>query len=206
MAFNRFKIITPLLISWQRSTLGCYFKERRLRYINALMGGRILSGATIRVLDVGCNNGKDFVRFLDGHNNLELHGVDLLDAGFKQANFAFIQCDAENLPYPDGYFDIAVSVGVLEHITPIEKLSRVIGEINRVSKSYCVIVPSLRTVIEPHVVRYRYPVKQLKRKKNLLHFSDEAWLSFEGFREAEVRRFKYMPFIECQCIYKLQKS
>ena len=55
-----------------------------------------------------------------------------------------------SLSFEDNYFDCTVSIGVIEHITPIDKLNGMINEINRVSRNYIIIVPSISTFIEPH--------------------------------------------------------
>lgn len=167
------------------------------------MNGKILSSQQLKILDVGCNSGKDFIKLLHNRYNLELYGVDLLDNSIEQDNFTFLKCDAGQLPFEDNFFDITISIGTLEHITPIEKLSRLIKEIQRVSRSYCIIVPSINTYLEPHVFKTNYPQKKFQGGIGipLLFFSDEAWLSFEGFAGAKIDRFKYMPFIEQQCVY-----
>lgn len=120
--------------------------------------------------------------------------VDKYD--IQQANVRFIHGDAERIDFPDRYFDVLVSIGVLEHIEPIEKLCRVITEMRRVSKSYCVMVPSMGTILEPHTMRLRWQLRDRNKKPtigNLNYYSDEVWTKFEGFRGAQTRRFWSIP-------------
>ena len=174
------------------------------------MGGGLSrhNSKTIRMLEVGCATGKDCIQFLNGREDIEIVGVDIQDYGLKQDNFSLKLADAESIPYPDNYFDITVSIGVLEHIVPIEKLSRVIKEIERVSKSFVVIVPSINTVIEPHIARFFWQLQNREKKPKyagtLIYMSDEAWLAFEGFSGAKSCRYNHIPlFINNLVIYQI---
>jgi arsenite methyltransferase len=78
-----------------------------------------------RVLDVGCGSGFYVTELLDqvGRQG-SVTGVDrapaMLAVAAKRAegrdNVAFYEADATNLPVPDGAFDAAVSVQVLEYV------------------------------------------------------------------------------------------
>ena len=204
MKYNMKRII-KLQSLWHATSLANYFKKRRLKFINSLIEGTVFSSQNLKILDVGCNTGKDFIKLLQYNKNLELYGIDLNDNTIEQENFTFVKCDAEKLPFTDNFFDLTISIGTLEHITPIEKLSRVISEIRRVSRSYCILVPSIDTFLEPHTFKIKYQLKNYKAGLGipLIFLSDEAWLSFEGFSNAKITRFKYMPLIEQQCVYSL---
>ena len=88
----------------------------------------------------------------------------------------------------------------------MEKLARAIAEIARVSKTYCVIVPSIGTFLEPHAAEMFWHLRDHNKKtkrENLNYFSDEAWMKFEGFHEASVHSFWYLPaLIKNLAIYK----
>jgi SAM-dependent methyltransferase len=175
--------------------------RRRLRIIDGLLDGRLLGHppGRRRLLDVGCATGKDFVGFMKEREDLEIVGIDLKDYGLRQPNFRMVVADAVDIPFPDRYFDIAVSVGVLEHIRPIEKLARVVQEIDRVSKSYAVIVPSISTFIEPHIARFFWQLRNRNKKPpyggTLIYMSDEAWLALGGFAHAKTCRYSHIPLL-----------
>lgn len=73
------------------------------------------------VLDAGCGSGRyinsDFSKF----GCKEIFGVDLGEQVFmakrqnNAANTHFVQCDITNMPFPDGFFDVVASHGVLHH-------------------------------------------------------------------------------------------
>ncbi|KUK77282.1 MAG: Methyltransferase type 11 [candidate division WS6 bacterium 34_10] len=91
-------------------------------------------------------------------------------------------------------------MGVLEHIEPIEKLCKVVSEIDRVFKEYCVVVPCINTVLEPHLKSLRWQLRDYNKKRRIEgvgvnYFSDDAWLKFDGFKDASIKRFWYIPGI-----------
>lgn len=72
-----------------------------------------------RVLDVGCGLGKGISRLIEA--DYDAYGVDLPQVsqyweqiGNNPRNF--ICCDATEIPFPDDYFDVVYSLGVIEHI------------------------------------------------------------------------------------------
>jgi SAM-dependent methyltransferase len=72
-----------------------------------------------RVLDVGCGVGRTISSLLE--EGYEAYGIDLpcLSQFWSQAGNSvdnFMCCDALNLPFQDDYFDVVISLGVIEHI------------------------------------------------------------------------------------------
>jgi ubiquinone/menaquinone biosynthesis C-methylase UbiE len=100
-----------------------------------------------KVLEVGIGAGSDFIRFARG--GATLHGIDLTINSIHlvrkrlalENKSAFIsQGDAENLPYPNDYFDFVYSWGVVHHTDDTQKA---INEIIRVTKdngTICVMI------------------------------------------------------------------
>jgi ubiquinone/menaquinone biosynthesis C-methylase UbiE len=182
--------------SWWSTSLSEKLKERRFQKIISTMD--IDTDKEFNLLDVGCATGKDFVKFLDGYENIQITGIDIDDYEINQKNVKQMKVDAEKLPFEDKSFDYIVSMGVLEHIEPIEKLCKVISEIDRVSKEYCVVVPCINTVLEPHLKSFRWQLRDYNKKKQIEgvgvnYFSDDAWLKFDGFKDASIKRFWYIP-------------
>lgn len=185
-----FRYIYPL---WTSLAISRRLKERRVRLIDEFLDGALSRAGT--VMEVGCSYGGDFLRFLAGRD-IKLYGMDINRYDIAQDNVTFVHGDAEHIYFPDGHFDVLVSIGVLEHIEPIEKLCRVIKEMRRVSKAYCMIVPSMGTILEPHTMRFLWQIRDRNKKYAigcLNFYSDEAWTNFEGFREAHTRRFWSIP-------------
>ena len=184
---------------WWSSKIAKYLKQRRLNRVLELVGD--IRNQKKNILDVGSGSGKDFIQHFRYDKNLQFTAIDIEEYKLNQNNCKFMQLDAKQLPFSNKFFDLTVSFGVLEHITPIEKLAKIITEINRVSKHYCIIVPCINTFFEPHVKDIFWQLRDIKYKKTysqapLNYFSDEAWLSFKGFSGAKVTRFNYIPFIK----------
>lgn len=90
------------------------------------------------VLEIGTGLGTDLKQF--AREGAECHGVDITDRhlSLTRKNFdseelclTLHKCDANNLPYPDNYFDCVYSFGVIHHIPDVDN---VLDEIYRVLK------------------------------------------------------------------------
>lgn len=92
-----------------------------------------------KVLDVGCGNGYVLERF--AREGAETYGIDITPMSIKLCkqrfefsgieNASFVVANAEELPFPDNYFDCVTSMGVLHHVPDTEKA---VSEIYRVLK------------------------------------------------------------------------
>jgi SAM-dependent methyltransferase len=94
--------------------------------------------ANRRVLEIGVGLGTDLVQFTKA--GAVCHGIDITDRHLELAarNFALRglpvvlkKCDAARIEYPDGYFDLVYSFGVIHHIPDA---GAVLREIRRVLK------------------------------------------------------------------------
>ena len=200
---------TPLYRIW-KNKFATGLKRKRLARILELAG---LSNTNrkLRILEIGCANGQDALQFLTDGDKYELTGIDLHDSKIPYANFTFVQSDAASLPFADDSFDLVISIGLLEHIEPMEHLCAAIREMKRVGKAYVSVVPSVSSFLEPHAIALRWP---MRLHKNMVHkysagiplhlnyFTDHSWTKFEGFMDADVKRAYYLfPFIKNTYIY-----
>ncbi|MBT3433290.1 MAG: class I SAM-dependent methyltransferase [Nitrospinaceae bacterium] len=89
-----------------------------------------------RVLDIGCGNGYVLSKYARG--GADVWGIDLTrkSVELSRRRFSlekldghFLVGNAEELPYPDGHFDLVTSMGVLHHVPSFEKA---VSEIRRV--------------------------------------------------------------------------
>jgi len=126
-----------------------------------------------RILDIGCGEGLSFERF---NKKNKIVGLDTAKKQrIFQKNFKYIKGDGSNLPFKNKEFDLVICIGVLEHIFPFKKLKKAIKEIQRVGKSYLIVVPHMYTFIEPH---YQLPFWQLypdKLKSSLIKHFNITW-------------------------------
>lgn len=73
----------------------------------------------LRVLDVGCGIGRGISRLLE--EGIEAYGIDLpgLSKYWAQAGNDpdhFFCCDSVKMPFPNDFFDVVYSTGMIEHI------------------------------------------------------------------------------------------
>ena len=193
---------------WWSGRVSAYFRRRRLRKMLSLVQ---LPEGRVRVLEVGCGKGKDVLGLLAGDARYELWGVDILPRAFELEGVHFVQADAEYLPFADGSFDLVITVGVLEHIEPVEKLCAVIAELDRVGRHQISVVPSISTPIEPHCGALRWPLRAHREKLGaqpdgslrLNYMCDHSWSKFQSFGDCGVARFWYLPpFIRNTALYR----
>ena len=167
------------------------------------------------ILDVGCGHGISFEVF---NATNKIVGLDFYEA-YTASNFTFVKGDAADIPFADNHFDVAVSIGVFEHINPMSRLDKCIKEINRVACKAIVVVPSIGTIIEPHFHKMLWHLRSYKARQSLSHqhlgfeepnnheklnyLADDTWLNFEGFLGWKVKNHWHIPpLIKNIFIYK----
>ena len=131
MATNR-EIFDEIAESWYRLRHWCRFGTELGEIAQRWQGGKLLN--------VGCAHGPDFLPFKDG---FELWGVDfsvemIKLAGKYAVKFDFevslAVADAISLPFPDNFFDFAISVATYHHIRGVEQRRAAFKELRRVLK------------------------------------------------------------------------
>ncbi len=141
---------TPSFPAWVQSVL----RARRVARLRRFLGPLDLP-AFPSVIDVGCGpDGRSFSDHVP--HTWQIVGVDLGPADqMRQAhpNFRFVCASACELPFADKHFDLTVSFGMLEHILG-DDYHRAAREMQRVARSWVVMVPWRWAPIEPH---YAFP-------------------------------------------------
>jgi pseudaminic acid biosynthesis-associated methylase len=105
---------------------------------------RLLDGIDAsRILEVGCNVGWN-LEYLTRLGYGELFGIEpqrhaVERARSRRPEWAVFQGTAFELPFRDGWFDLAFTSGVLIHISP-DDVGRAMDEIHRVSKRWIVAI------------------------------------------------------------------
>jgi pseudaminic acid biosynthesis-associated methylase len=136
---------TSQLALW-RSEFGRSYTDRNDREMPERVESwrRVLDGiAPQRALEVGCNVGWN-LEYLRRLGVPELYGIEpqpyaVERARWRGPNFGVLQGTAFELPFRDGYFDLAFTSGVLIHISP-ETVGNALDEIYRVSRRWIVAI------------------------------------------------------------------
>lgn len=114
--------------------------QRKQEIISAVKGKELTSLENKNFLDVGCGEGVILSYFLElGAKPENLYGFDLLPERIESAkkNYPSMQftCgNAENLPYPDNFFDIAMQFTVFTSILNFSMKKKIALEMLRVLK------------------------------------------------------------------------
>ena len=91
-----------------------------------------------KILDVGCGKGYLLHDFKKVIPNAEIYGLDIskyaLENSKEEIKHNLTLGSATNLPWPDNYFDLVISINTL-HCLHLRDLTRSIQEIQRVGKS-----------------------------------------------------------------------
>ena len=124
-------------------------RRRRYERLTRLVGLRPRD----RIIDIGCGPGGGAIAAWNTTN--EIVGVDLLPPEgvrvVSRPNFRYERADATDMAaFGDAAFDVAFSIGLLEHIRPDERLATAIRELRRVGRRYCAVVPHRAAFVEPH--------------------------------------------------------
>ncbi len=167
MATNR-DIYNEIAQSWYNyrhwSRFGAELKD---------MAGRWESG---KLLNVGCAHGPDFLPFTQG---FELWGVDFSNrmiglAKKYAAKFNFsanlITADACSLPFPDAFFDYAVSIATYHHIPGKEQRKLALRELRRVLKPGAEVFITVWNRWQPSFWRKRKEAKIAWKSKNEIFY------------------------------------
>jgi ubiquinone/menaquinone biosynthesis C-methylase UbiE len=153
-------------------------KERYLRqpFMREAVGFDRYPGKEL--LEIGCGLGTDSLQFARG--GALVTGVDLTEQSVELTRRRFEMygvpgrfqvADAENLPFPDGSFDVVYSFGVLHHTPDTRKAIR---EVHRVLKPGGEIVIMLYHRHSTHLwLGYpEFMLKRLLQGRGLLSFDD----------------------------------
>ena len=132
-------------------------RKRRLEF----MLNKVNVTPQMKMLDIGCGtDGRSVQEYIDP--NYIITGIDLYPEEkikIKHPNFTYFQQDARDMSrFQDNEFDLAISVGMMEHIGHLPDLKKMALEIDRVAKEYVIVVPWRYAIIEPH---FKWPFFQL---------------------------------------------
>lgn len=143
-----------------------------------------------RILEIGCNTGTQLLLLQEmGYTNL--YGIEIQDYALQRAQERLAraqlrQASALSIPYPDKYFDLVFTSGVLIHIAPLD-MPRALAEIHRCCKTWIWGFE----YYAPDVTEIRY-----RGHEQLLWKTDFARHYCEQFRDVELVKEDLIPYLE----------
>ena len=143
-----------------------------------------------RILEVGCNEGNQLCALREmGFQNL--YGIEIQDYALRKARARLEDAQlalatAFEIPYPDGFFDLVFTSGVLIHVAPAD-LPKALREIHRCAGGFIWGLEYYSP--QPMEVTYR-------GHERLLWKMDYARLYLELFDDLEPVRVEQLPYLE----------
>jgi pseudaminic acid biosynthesis-associated methylase len=143
-----------------------------------------------RILEVGCNEGNQLCALREmGFRNL--YGIEIQDYALRKARARLEDAQlalatAFEIPYPDGFFDLVFTSGVLIHVAPAD-LPKALREIHRCAGGFIWGLEYYSP--RPMEVTYR-------GHERLLWKMDYARLYLELFDDLEPVRVEQLPYLE----------
>ncbi len=143
-----------------------------------------------RILEVGRNEGNQLCE-LRKMGFQRLYGIEIQDYAVRRArrrlkSVRLVRANAFEIPYPDGFFDVVFTSGVLIHIAPCD-LRQVLREIHRCAGGF--IWGFEYYAAQPTEVGYR-------GQPGLLWKADFARLYLEQFADLAAVRIEHVPYLQ----------
>lgn len=121
----------------RRYGYGGYRYDGRWRPVAERIAAHYGLKAGDRLLDIGCGKAFLLYEFTQVVPGIEVAGIDISAYGIghaKEEVKPFLQVgDCRSLPYPDGHFDLVISLGTF-HNLPIEGVFQALAEMERVGR------------------------------------------------------------------------
>jgi pseudaminic acid biosynthesis-associated methylase len=155
-----------------------------------------------RILEVGCNEGNQLCALREmGFQNL--YGIEIQDYALRRArarleNTPLVRATAFEIPFPDGFFDVVFTSGVLIHIAPAD-LPKALGEIYRCAGRFIWGFEYYST--QATEVLYR-------GHQSLLWKADYARLYLDLFNDLDAVRVEHIPYVDdanIDCMFLLSR-
>lgn len=85
------------------------------------------TGSGRRVLDIGCNDGRESERLIRAGN--EVYGIEISEdvarlAEQKGVRMSVLDVEEDALPFPDGFFDAIIACEIIEHLVDTDRFLR----------------------------------------------------------------------------------
>jgi len=136
---------------------------------------RKLPRRKIKLLDVGCGNGSFLKYVLGKKNNIELHGIDLVENNYPDINF--IKADISKVSINEK-FDVIVSFQTIEHIDNPHRFIKILK--NMLKDNGIIFIDtinsgSLMNIMSEHIKKlWRVPYERVYDHHHLNHFSKQS--------------------------------
>jgi ubiquinone/menaquinone biosynthesis C-methylase UbiE len=167
-------------------------KVERYKHLQRYIYAAKKIGGDKKVLDVGCGTGYGTKMIFDKGN--ETYGLDISEAAINYAKKKYpgpkyICCSAEEIPFPDNYFDAITAFEVIEHVQNPEKTLDEIYRVLKLGGDLFISTPNprhLKNVFLHYFFKKPYPLKS--SESNIYHLREFYYEEFMNLLEK--KRFR----------------
>lgn len=152
----------------------CVFRANVNLFRNVLgLLNSVLPPKRERMLDMGCGYGGLAKLIADSLGVQEVYGVDKDDHRLSKAKEKGLQVckldlERNSLPFPDDYFNLVTSFGVLEHLACFDNLVKEAYRVLKVQGLFLVSTPNLGSWINRMALLFGYQPRNLEVSRSKL--------------------------------------
>lgn len=134
-------------------------KARYLTIASHIHDESVKQGRSLKVLDVGCNEGMMLLYCKRNQTPVEFYGMDILEKKLEtclaRGYHSVALQDIRNFPYsyPDHFFDVVICSHILEHL---EQPGEVLHELNRIMKKGGILLVGVPIGLLPGILYRRH--------------------------------------------------
>ncbi len=126
-----------------------FFEESHQEVVEIV--GHLISKKPVRILDIGCGDGRLLLNFKQKFPEAELYATNFFETtGISKElteyqRFILKVCTVEEMDFPDEYFDVIVSTEVIEHLRDPKVMVEKIQRHLKTGGAFVVTAPSVHT-------------------------------------------------------------
>jgi ubiquinone/menaquinone biosynthesis C-methylase UbiE len=177
------------------------------RSVDAVLQTKMFAGRS--VLDIGCGDGYFTCAFWNGGGmrrmvalDLAFHAVQAAQSKREAAQISFLQSNADQLPFPDSSFDLALLQSVLHHSpTP----ARLIREALRIAPEVLIHEPNGNNPILK-VIEKTSPIHREHGEKSYAPRQIRRWIEQAGGEVATLQFAGFVPMYSPEWLARIVKK
>jgi len=186
---------------------------KRLERALQLVRSKLQSGGELKIVDLGCGEGKFLKLIEENFKNVKTFGIDIEPKVLEIKKFLRAEiriADIRNSGFPNVFFDAVFCLDALEHF---ENLENPVSEIKRILKSDGLLIVSLPTENLFYKLGRLFTKGTMSEKKgpcSSSHFHNaetiERFLCDNGFNIVKKISLPSIPFLSLFHIVSLRKK
>lgn len=182
----------------------------------ALLRSNSLNTRRLRVLDVGCGRGALVLALV--RSGVDAYGIDVDSIPFSKSRCLFEKSNinqserlfdvsaARRWPFDDSYFDVTISLQVLEHVAELDALVRELWRVTAMGGVGFHQLPGYRRVVEPHTfipLVHWFPKGSMRAELLLRIFNRRLpmWFGQEGLT-LDKRLSEFRTYLRSKTFYR----